>query len=526
MSTILIQLMPIIVVVLLGISIFHAIYSRKRSRKRYLYYSILDPILANLGFLLQFSGFLLVPAVIYAYYLQEFDGGVAISLSCTLFLLIGFILSFFFEPKMLNLKQSCILLVLYYTLVPLMSSIQFLYLGIFKGCLIDQFINSIFESSSAVSTTGFTLLKDVELPKSIVLARALIEWNGGIGIIFLLLSSFYPGLSLSSYGKALGIQRLGEDYKVSFMMVLIIYVIYTVLFSLLLALFGMDIFTAFHTALAVYSTTGLTIIDVRSLPIHIQVILSLIMLTAALSFSLHLRIFSLITNVDWRSLIQGRLERFFSSLIRSDWRSILTEEAKIHISLIAIFTIILYAATPISPFNSFLYVLSSSASVGLNIIDPDKIGETGRIILIIVMAIGASSFSVGGGIRVYRLYILGKLLKNLPRLFLSGENPRIRSGSRDLELSEIIINLLIVFLFVIFSIFSSLILCSMGYSFSDALFESISALSTTGNTLIGLTQAASNIHKSLLIVLMLSGRIEILPIFIAFSRVPGIEHSE
>ncbi len=524
MPDILAHLMPVVVGILLGVSILYSISSRRRAMKRYLYYSALDPILANLGFLFQFSGFLLIPAIVYAYYLQEFRGGIAISLPCATFLFLGLLLSLFFEPKMLNLKQSCILLVLYYTCIPLISSVQFLYLGVFSGDFPEQFLNSLFETSSAISTTGFTLLGEAALPKSLILARAIIEWNGGIGIIFLLLSSFYPSLALSHYGKALGIQRLAGDYKISFTVVLFIYAIYTVIFSVLLLLLGMDPFTAFHTALAIYSTTGLTIIDVRTLPVSIQAIIAIIMLVSALSFSLHLKIFSILLNADWKSLLRGRLRSFVSSLLKNDWRPLLTNETKLHLILIAAFTFVYYAVTKLDLFNAFLHILSSSASVGLNIIDFNRIDEIGKIILVAVMLIGSSSFSIGGGIRVYRLYILGKTLTKLPRIFLSGENPKIKIDDRPLELSEIIVHLLIIFLFVTFSFLASLIICSFGYSFTDALFESISAISTTGNMLVDLAQIASGPHKLLLVVLMLLGRIEILPVFVAFSSTVELEH--
>jgi len=521
MPDILAYLMLVIVGVLLGISILYSISSRRRAMKRYLYYSAFDPIFANLGFLFQFSGFLLTPTIFYAYYLQEFNGEVAISLSCVTFLFLGLLLSLFFEPKMLNLKQSCILLVLYYICIPLIISVQFLYLGVFKGDLFEQFLNSLFEAASAISTTGFTLLGKTALPKSLILSRAIIEWNGGIGIIFLLLSTFYPSLTLSHYGKALGIERLAGDYKVSFTVVLFIYAIYTMIFSALLFLLGMDPFSAFHTALAVYSTTGLTIIDVQTLSVSVRAILAIIMLVSALSFSLHLKILSILLNADWKALLRGRLKIFVSSLLENGWRPVLMNETKLHLILIVIFTFVYYAVTKLDLFNAFLHILSSSASVGLNIIDFNRVGEIGKIILVMVMLIGSSSFSIGGGIRVYRLYILGKTFTKLPHIFLSGENPKIKINNRTLESSEILVHLLIIFLFVASSFLASLILCSFGYSFTDALFESVSAISTTGNMLANLIPTASGLHKLLLVVLMLLGRIEIIPVFVAFSS--GVE---
>jgi len=523
MLDILVQLMPVIVGILLGVSVIYTIFSRRRAMKRYLYYSALDPIFANLGFLFQFSGLLLIPTIIYAYYLQEFRGGVAISLSCAIFLFFGLLLSLFFEPKMLNLKQSCILLVLYYVCVPLILSIQFLYLGVFEGNFFEQFLNSWFEASSAISTTGFTLLEGTVLPRSLILARAITEWNGGIGIIFLLLSSFYPSLTLSSYGKALGIERFAGDYKISFMMILFIYAVYTIIFSALLLLLGMDPFVAFHTVLAIYSTTGLTIINVQTLSFSAQVVLAVIMLVSALSFSLHLKIFSILLSADWKSLLKGKGRNFISSLLENDWRPVLTKETKLHVILIVVFTFIYWMVSNLDPFNSFLHVLSSSASVGLNILDPDQMGEVSKIILVMVMLIGSSSFSIGGGMRVYRFYILGKTLTKMPRLFLVGENPKIKANNRELELSEIMVHLLIIFLFVMLSFLASLIICGFGYSFTDALFESVSAISTTGNTLVKLSQTTSSLHKFLLVLLMLLGRIEIIPVFAVFSSTAKLE---
>ncbi|KYH39894.1 MAG: K+ transporter family protein, partial [Candidatus Bathyarchaeota archaeon B63] len=462
MPGILVYLMPVLVGSLLGASVAYTILSRRRTMKRYLYYSAFDPILANLGFLFQFSGILLIPPIAYAYYLQEFEGGVAISLSCAAFLLLGLILSLFFEPKMLNLKQSCMLLVMYYTFVPLIISIQFLHLGVFEGGFLDQFLSSWFEASSAVSTTGFTLLRGTETLRSIIMARAITEWNGGIGIIFMLLSSFYPSLSLLSYGRALGIERLAGDYKVSFIIVVFIYAVYTALFSAILLLLGMDPFTALHTVLTVYSTTGVTIIDVKALPIHVQAVLALIMLISALSFSLHLKVFSILIGADWKSLLRGRLRDFLSSLRRTGLEPILTDETKLHVGLIFIFTLICWVVTRLDLFSSFLHVLSSSASVGLNIIDPQRMGDIGKIILVVVMLIGASSFSIGGGIKVYRFYILWKIIMRLPRIFLTGEKPTLEINGRELELSEIIVHLIIIFLLIMVSFLGALVLSIFG----------------------------------------------------------------
>ena len=516
MLEILVLLMPVMVGVLVGISVLISISSRRRAMKRYLYYSAFDPVLSNLGFLFQFSGLLLVPAIVYAYYLQEFREGVAVSIPCTLLLFFGFLLSLLFEPKMLNLKQSCMLLVLYYTFVPLITSIQFLYLGTFEGSFLEQIIDSWFETSSAVSTTGLTLLNNVALPKSVILARAISEWNGGIGIVFILPSSLYLSDSLSQYAKVLGINRITEDFKRSFMLVLLIYFSFTLIFSFILILTGLDVFTAFHTAFDIYSTTGLTIVNVLKLPVAAVITVTVMMLFSAFSFSFNLRFISLFTNF-FSSLIKRDWKTFKSYIL--DWKKLPTKELALYLVILLFFTFI-FAYMEGWPLSlAFFHIVDLSSSTGLNLVPFDEMGDTGKILLTVLMMIGPCSFSVGGGIRVLRFYILGKALFASPRILLKGEIPKINLEEDEFGTLDIIINLLVILLFVSASFIVALILINYGYSFVDALVESVSAITTTGDSPKTLTPSLPILPKFLLSILMLTGRIEIIPVFIALSRI-------
>jgi len=129
------------------------------------------------------------------------------------------------------------------------------------------------------------------------------------------------------------------------------------------------------------------------------------------------------------------------------------------------------------------------------------------------------SFSIGGGIRVLRVFILLKALLALPKTFLTGEASKIKLEEDYIEMPDFIIHLLIILLFILVSFFAALILTNYGYSFVDALVESVSAITTTGDSPKILTPTLHFLPKFLLGVLMLIGRIEIIPIFIAFSRI-------
>jgi Trk-type K+ transport system membrane component len=126
---------------------------------------------------------------------------------------------------------------------------------------------------------------------------------------------------------------------------------------------------------------------------------------------------------------------------------------------------------------------------------------------------------VGGGIRMMRIYILGKALYESPKILLRGQRLRIKLEDEYLKASDFMIHLLIIILYIGISFFSAVVLCNYGYTFSDALVESVSAITTTGDSPKTLTPSLPWTPKILLGILMLLGRIEIIPLLIALSPI-------
>jgi trk system potassium uptake protein TrkH len=478
----------------------------------------LSPTLANLGFLFQISGFFVLPSIAYAFYLNESDAAIALMINALVFLCSGFVLNASCERKNLNLKQSCALLVLYFIFVPLINVAPYLYLRIFDGSFFDQVLNSWFETVSASTTTGLTLMEGISVPKSLILARGISEWTGGIGVIFILLSSFYPSEKLFHYSKVLGIEKIAKSYRGSFFVVLLIYIVYTFIFSAILMISGLDPFTAFHTTFTIFSTTGLTVVNVLNLPIPAVIIVTVMMLFSAFSFRFHAELLSFLIKADWGSLLKRNARAFVSSFSKNDWRKLLQKELRLYLIFLFFFTLAFWLASGLPPLRAFFHVVDFSSSCGLNLVPFDEIGELGKIILIIVMFIGPMSFSVGGGIRVLRVFILAKAFLALPKIFLTGETPKIQLEVDSIETPDFIIHSLIVFLFIAISFLAAAVLSAYGYSFLDALVESVSAITTTGDSPKILTPSFPAFPKFLLSMLMLLGRIEIIPVFIAFSR--------
>jgi len=476
------------------------------------------PVLANLGFLLQISGIFTLAPIAYAFYINELNAAISFLITAVLFLCIGFFLNSLCERKNLDLRQSCALLVLFYVFVTLINCIPYLYLNVFQGGILEQLINSWFETISASSTTGLTLSEGMTPPMSLILARSINEWIGGLGLIFILLSSFYPSQKLDQYSKAIGFEKLSHSYKGTFLIVLFIYLIYTLIFSVLLLISGLDVFVAFQTVFTVFSTTGFTMISASSMPLASVVVIVFMMFSSALSFVFHFKLLSFLAEIEWKQLFNRQRYRFWLSISRIKWKELFSVELKCYLVLLAILTFTFWGVSGVNPFQSFYHVIDFSSSCGLGVVDFQHLGDAGKMILVAAMFVGPMSFSIGGGIRVLRAYILGKSLLALPKAFLTGKIPKITINGEEIDPQDLFVHLLIIASFALLAVGSAWVLTNYGYSFADAMVESVSAVTTTGDSPSVLTPAFSIIPKLMLMMLMLLGRIEIITPFVALTK--------
>ncbi len=153
------------------------------------------PIMSNLGFILQFAGFLLIVPAILAALMGEVASAVGIFLSVTSMSVTGFVLNSYGERMPMNLRQASLLMVSSFVLLSLFGSIPYIYVNPFP---LEQgaetlFINSFFESASGFTTTGLSFISfPEELPKSFDLYRSYTQYIGGLSFIYLIVAFFYP----------------------------------------------------------------------------------------------------------------------------------------------------------------------------------------------------------------------------------------------------------------------------------------------------------------------------------------------
>jgi trk system potassium uptake protein TrkH len=247
----------------------------------------LESSLHYLGIILQFNGIILIfPTIVALIYNENFG---IFSLTALISFILGFIFSNFFKKKELDTISAYLLIFLAFIFLSILGLIPYLMANIFEK---DVVINSIFESVSGYTTTGLTLISNVEsLPRSLIFYRSIIQWIGGISIIFLFLVFFSTSREARILIEISGFEQIGISPRETFLIVMRLYLFYTLFFILLLYTTGIDIFIATNLVLAGISTGGFVPVnDLNSITnLPSKFIIMLMMFLGSISFFIHYR---------------------------------------------------------------------------------------------------------------------------------------------------------------------------------------------------------------------------------------------
>ena len=480
------------------------------------------PIMSNLGFILQFAGFLLIVPAILASLMGEVASAVGIFLSVTSMSLIGFVLNSYGERMPMNLRQASLLMVSSFVLLSLFGSIPYIYVNPFppEQGPITLFINSFFESASGFTTTGLSFISfPEELPQSFDLYRSYTQYIGGLSFVYLIVAFFYPERKLMHIRGMIG----GGNLKVrqliltigvifSFYAFILVFFLYLsgqtdILFSLIL------IFSPVTGGGFVPTSTSLDSqnnIELTTLMIG--------MIISALPFVFHYAIFS---------------KKMHTTSVRPE----LFLYMGIIVICIIVFYFILRKTLEVQSelMASVFHVISAATNTGFQFLDIAQISIEAKIVLIVAMLIGGTAFSTAGGIKVGRLLLI--IQKATGKKFSSDNsggsisavaspyNKRyltIESKPTKIKEEEKIFNeaIYVVILFITVSLITGTIISYIDkQNFLDSLFDSVSALTTTGLS-TGITSVEMDpISKIVLIINMIVGRFEIITIIYLFVKI-------
>lgn len=439
------------------------------------------------------------------------NGLMALSLSPLICLFVGIPLTYQLpKNKTMYAKEGFITVALSWITLSIFGCLPFIISGSIPG-----FIDAFFETVSGFSTTGASILKNVEaIPKSLLFWRSFTHWLGGMGVLVFLVSllplSGGHNLHLiraESTGPA--VTKLVPKVKTTAGILYTIYLCFTLLEVIFLLCGGMSLFEALTTAFGTAGTGGFGIRNdsIASYSPYIQNVITVFMILFGVNFSLYYL------------LLCGKVK----SVLKS-------EELRTYIGIIIVaITIIsfnchhLFESAGETIRHSAFQVGSIITTTGFMTNDFDKWPALSQSILVLLMFVGACAGSTGGGIKVSRILVLLKsIVKEVKLSTQPGLTKKITIDNRLVEHETVrSINVFIASYMVILVI-SVLLISVDNFDFTTNVTAVISAINNIGPGLggVGPTQnfsAYSAFSKVILSLNMLIGRLEIFPMLILFS---------
>ena len=377
-----------------------------------------------------------------------------------------------------------------------------------------DFMDAFFETVSGLTTTGATIFSaPSQLPRGILLWRALTQWMGGMGILVLVLA-LLPKISEGSVNLMKAESpgpistklrpRTGETARILYR----IYIALTVIETAILRVVGLPWFDAVTTALTTISTGGFSIRDASIAYYHsslINWILIFFMFAASVNFTL----LFLAATRRFRDAVKSEELRVYTGIVVGS-------------SLFA--ALDLMAKTGRSFGSAFEHaafqVTTLISTTGYCTEDFDLWPPFCRCVLVLVMFLGGCAGSTAGGVKISRVVVLVKALRrDLRRVMHSREvRPITLDGQRVNE--ETVSSISVFFFAYIMILFVVALIVSLdGVDFTSAFTASLTAISNVGPGLGALGPTCnfgflSNLSKLVLTLTMLLGRLEIMPLLV------------
>ncbi|MEM4576557.1 MAG: TrkH family potassium uptake protein [Candidatus Nezhaarchaeales archaeon] len=373
-----------------------------------------------------------------------------------------------------------------------------------------NFVDAYFEAISSLTTTGMTILQTLEeVPKSILLWRALGEWIGGAGIILLttlLILSREGIIAWRLYVSEARDERLAPTIKDTIRRIWLIYVFYTAVCALALMFLGLNSFDAICHALACLSTGGFSTKTSNVGAFNsaaVEIVLVLFMVMGAIRFSLHHRLFT------------GGLREFVKDF-----------ELRAFIAILAIASLVISLDLAISSGSSFIeafrigffHAISVGTTTGFTTKDLTVFPPLSKVVFLTLMIVGGCLNSTAGGLKVWRFMALLSVSRyEVERLFLPpGAVRSLKVGGRILGEDEILRVATIFFIYVLFALIATAAMVSFEGNFLESLSAVLSAMATVG-PFYGSPISLSLESKVVLIISMWAGRLELIHAFLLFT---------
>jgi trk system potassium uptake protein TrkH len=463
----------------------------------------------TLGILQIILGVFMFIPIIFQFIYSEIDSSFFGASLVTIIFGILFFLSNLDHDKKLTLQQAFLLTALSWLSIAIFGSLPFIF-----SDLNFSFVNAFFESMSGITTTGSTIISNLdEMPKSILLWRAILQWLGGIGIIIMAITLMpimnVGGMQLFKISNNDSSEKILPKSKEIALRLIYIYTSLTLLCGLTYKAFGMSFFDSLTHSMTTIATGGFSNYNesigfFNSVSIEISAMIFIIL--GSLPFIAYIKFISGDKKIIFNDV---QIKTFFKIIIAS-------------IIILSIYLFVSGAAD-LNLRSIFFNVISILTGTGYVNAEFDTWGSFTLILFLGLMFIGGCAGSTTCGIKIFRIQILYLFVANQLKKIIYPKGVFILKYDQnpiDNKFISSIISFIYMYL-VIFFILTAL-LSLTGLDFVTSISGAATSISNVGpglGSVIGPNGDFStlpDISKWILSMGMILGRLELFAILVLF----------
>ena len=477
-----------------------------------MHYKMIGRFMAQI---LSIEALFLLPALVISLFCRETAAAQSFIATFVIILVLAIALFLFCRraPQSMNATEGMVCVGLSWIILSLVGCLPFYFSG-----EIPRYIDAFFEIVSGFTTTGASILPDVEaLSKGMLYWRSFSHWLGGMGVLVFLLA-IAPGARrgegftmhlLRAESPGPNVSKLVPRIRNTAVILYVLYILLTILNVVFLLIGGMPLFDAVCTAFGTAGTGGFGIknISMAAYSPYLQNVTTVFMLLFGINFNCYY----LLLLKQFRSVLKDEELRLYLGIVAGSTLLIILNLRGIYPTLRET---IRHAAFQVS---------SIITTTGFSTTDFDQWPSFSKAILLCLMIVGACAGSTGGGLKCARLLLLMKSLRRNIQQVLHPQKIQVVRNN-DQPVSEKILSNCNAYLaaYVIIVFISFMVISLDGFSVETNFSAVLACFNNIGPGLeaVGPTcnfSVYSPFSKLVLILDMLAGRLEIFPILVLFS---------
>jgi trk system potassium uptake protein TrkH len=452
--------------------------------------------------------FMLIPIITQLLY-NEIDSSFFGASIVTIIFGTLFFLSNLDHDKKLNLQQAFLLTALSWLSIAIFGSLPFVFSNVNFS-----FTNAFFESMSGITTTGSTIIPNLEnMPKGILLWRAILQWLGGIGIIVMAITLMpimnVGGMQLFKISNNDSSEKILPKSKEIALRLIYIYLGLTTLCAVSYKTFGMDIFDSITHSMTTIATGGFSNYNdsigfFNSISIEISAMIFIIL--GSLPFIAYIKFLS------------GDKKIFFFDI---------QVKAFFKIIFISIIILSIYLGinnlTQLNVRSIFFNVISILTGTGYVNAQFDNWGSFSLVLFLILMFIGGCAGSTTCGIKIFRIQILYSFILNQLKKIIYPKGIFVMKYDQNVVDNKFIASIIsFIYMYLVIFFIIAALLSLTGLDFITSISGAATSISNVGpglGSIIGPNgnfSSLPDVSKWILSLGMILGRLELFAILVLF----------